>query len=281
MKISIVTPSFNQGRFIGRTLASVATQAGVDREHVVFDAGSTDETLEVLRGAQSPVRWVSEADRGQAHAVNKGIAATDGELIGWLNSDDLYLPGALSTVVAFFEAHPEVDVAYGDADHIDADDRAFEPYPTEDWSLEALQTRAILCQPATFFRRRTVERFGALDESLQYCMDYELWLRWSLAGASFARIPAKLAGSRLYADNKTLGSRVKVHAEINDMLKRTLGRVPDRWLVNYAFAAVQGSDARSAPNRLAVLREALAASRRWNGGAPGAGFWWRLARRAP
>lgn len=271
MKVSVVTPSYNQGRFIGRTLASVASQQGVAHEHVVFDAKSTDETLEVLRAAGDTVRWVSEKDRGQADAVNKGIRATDGDVIGWLNSDDLYYPGALKAVADFFAAHPGIDVVYGNADHVDLEDRAFEDYPTEDFDLERLKDRSFICQPACFFRRSTVERFGALDDSLQYAMDYELWLRWAKAGAKFARLPAKLAGSRLYADNKTLGARVKVHAEINDMMKRTFGRVPDRWLVNYAYASLEAGGGK--PGKLAVARAAIEASKRWNGEVPGAGFW--------
>lgn len=273
MKVSVVTPSYNQGRFLARTLASVAAQQGVEHDHVVFDAASTDETLEVLRAAGPSVRWVSEKDRGQAHAVNKGIAASDGEIIGWLNSDDLYYPGALAAVVDYFERHPDVDVVYGEADHVDLDDRAFEAYPTEDWDFEALTQRSFICQPAAFFRRSTVERFGPLDDSLQYAMDYELWLRWGKAGARFARIPAKLAGSRLYADNKTLGARVKVHAEINDMLGATLGRVPERWLFNYAYAKVDSLQPAPRWRRLAALQEAIAASRRWNGERPRAVFW--------
>jgi glycosyltransferase involved in cell wall biosynthesis len=101
MKVSVVTPSYNQGRFIERTLQSVASQArpGLEIEHVVFDGGSTDETVEVLRSFEPAVRWVSEPDNGQTDAVNKGIRATSGEIIGWLNSDDVYYPGAIARIV--------------------------------------------------------------------------------------------------------------------------------------------------------------------------------------
>lgn len=239
MKVSIVTPSFNQGQFIERTLQSVASQTGAVIEHVVFDGGSTDNTVDILRRFSPPVRWVSEKDRGQAHAVNKGIRATDGEIIGWLNSDDIYYPGAIARVVAFFEANPEIDVVYGWADHIDLNDRAFEPYPTARWNFEHLKETCIICQPALFFRRRLVHEHGLLDESLSYCMDYEYWLRLGKAGVRFGYLEARLAGSRLYAENKTLGARVKVHREINDMFKRLFGRVPDKWLFNYAHAVVE------------------------------------------
>lgn len=129
MKVSVVTPSFNQGKFIKRTLESVAMQTGAEIVHIVFDGGSTDDTVDLLKRFGQGVKWVSEKDKGQTDAVNKGIRATDGEIIGWLNSDDIYYPGAIARVVAFFETHPEVDVVYGMADHIDLNDQAFEAYP--------------------------------------------------------------------------------------------------------------------------------------------------------
>jgi glycosyltransferase involved in cell wall biosynthesis len=270
MKVSIVTPSFNQGQFIERTLQSVADQTapGLEIEHVVFDGGSTDSTVEVLERFSPLVRWVSKKDRGQTDAVNQGISATDGEIIGWLNSDDIYYPDAVSRVAAFFEQNPDVDVVYGMADHIDLADQAFEAYPTEPWNFDRLKETCFICQPALFFRRRVVERHGLLDESLNYCMDYEYWLRLGKAGARFAYLEQKLAGSRLYADNKTLGSRVKVHREINEMFKKLFGKVPDRWLFNYAHAVVENNTDRDKSPRwfmLQLFASTVGAAWRWNG----------------
>lgn len=268
MKISVVTPSYNQGQFIGRTLESVASQQAVVVEHVIFDGGSSDATTSVLASFGHGIRWTSEPDRGQAHAVNKGLMATDGEIIGWLNSDDVYYPGALARVHAFFEANPDVDVVYGMADHIDINDTAFEEYPTEQWDPGRLTQTCFICQPALFMRRSVVSSHGLLDDSLQYCMDYEYWLRLARAGVRFAYLPEKLAGSRLYSENKTLGASIAVHREINQMFRRKFGHVPDDWLYKYAVVVVRSRvDAAGHPVRFA--REAsvrtLLASLRWNG----------------
>lgn len=268
MKFSIITPSYNQGQFIERTLRSVAAQQGADVEHLVFDGGSSDNTVDVLKSATPAVRWVSERDEGQAHAVNKGLNASDGEIIGWLNSDDIYYPDAISHIAAFFEAHPDVDVVYGKACHIDADDRVIEFYSTEPWDMKRLRTWCFICQPALFFRRSVVDRFGLLDESLRYCMDYEYWLRIGAAGAKFAFLEEVLAGSRLHPATKTLGESVEAHAEICDMLKRKLGKVPNRWLIAYANTVVERRyPKRHYPRWAAVKRAtaALLAAFRWNG----------------
>lgn len=271
MKISIVTPSLNQARFIGRTIASVANQQGVDLEHVVVDGGSTDGTLDILRGLGTSVRWVSEPDRGQSHAINKGIHDTDGEIVGWLNSDDVYLPGALRHVVKSFSSLPGVDVVYGMANHINEEGEPFEAYPTRAWDFNLLRERCFICQPAAFLRRTALDRFGDLNEALHYCMDYEYWLRLGMGGAKFAYLERFLAESRMYPENKTLRDRVALHQEVNDMFRYLFGHVPDRWILAYAYVKLKsgalGSDSPFLRPFL-WLREVGRASRQWNGSVP-------------
>src|SRR5215471_15653998 len=132
--IGIVTPSLNQGRYIRKAMASVLSQKVQSLEYVVIDGGSTDETLDLLRSFEAKLRWVSEPDRGTADAINKGFKLVGGDILGWLNSDDLYYEGALETVQEFFEKSPDVDLVYGDANHIDENGNFIEKYPTESWS---------------------------------------------------------------------------------------------------------------------------------------------------
>lgn len=256
--VSIVTPSYQQGGFLARTLESVAMQ-DCALEHIVMDGGSTDGTLEILERWRDRITFTSARDGGQTAAINAGLSIARGEILGYLNSDDVYYPGAIASAVAAFESDPSIDVVYGDADHIDGADRVIGAYPTEEWSLERLRLVCFLCQPAVFFRRSVIERFGAFDENLHYCMDYEYWLRLALRGARFAHIPVKLAGSRLHGDAKTFRSQKQAHVEILDMLKRHVGRVPDSWLSNYACA---GTESR---NVARVALGSVVAAFRWNG----------------
>jgi glycosyltransferase involved in cell wall biosynthesis len=277
LSFSIVTPSMNQVRFVERTLRSVLDQGYQPLEYVVCDGGSTDGSRAILTSYADRVNVVSEPDGGQAAAVNKGIRLTSGEVIGWLNSDDVYLPGALASVAAYFESNPAVDVVYGDGQLIDADDRVVGTYYTEPWHPARLAQRCFLCQPAVFLRRRVVERYGGLDERLHYCLDYEYWLRLAAAGARFAYVPTNLAAARLYPETKTMGAPLAVHHEINTMLRERLGRVPDSWLLNEAHTLVElrrSTGLRSdrlrelVPYGAEVVAMAARLSWRWNGSVP-------------
>lgn len=237
--ITIITPSYQQGQFLERTLQSVLSQGVPDLEYLVMDGGSRDESVSILKRYASSLSWWSEQDQGQAHAVNKGLVRASADIIGWLNSDDVYFPGALQTVLQFFARHPEVDVVYGNADHIDLQDKVIAPYPVEPWDLKRLTQTCILSQPAVFFRKRVLSMAGLLDESLHFCMDYEFWLRLGLQGATFAYLPVVLAGSRLHAATKTLSAPAAAHREAVMMLHQKLGYAPARWLLNWAVCEVK------------------------------------------
>ncbi|MBW4483587.1 MAG: glycosyltransferase [Tildeniella torsiva UHER 1998/13D] len=237
LTFSVVTPSYQQGCFIERTIKSVLAQ-NVDFEFVVMDGGSKDETLDVLDTYSDRLIWVSEVDAGQADAVNKGIEKATGDIIAWINSDDIYYPGALEKVKDIFSRYSEVQVVYGKADWIGEKDEVLKAFPTEPWSYKRLKESCYLCQPAVFFRRSLVEKYGSLNKSLQYCMDYELWLRYG-EHTDFYFLSDKLAGSRMYASNKTMGQTLVAHAEINRMLENKLGVIPANWLLGYALVKVE------------------------------------------
>jgi glycosyltransferase involved in cell wall biosynthesis len=265
--VSIVTPSYQQAAFIERTLASVARQGG-DVEHIVMDGGSTDGTVEILERWRDRISFSSGRDGGQTAAINAGIARARGDVLAYLNSDDVYYDGAVAAAVEAFARDPSADVVYGDAVHIDAGDRIVGTYPTEEWSMERLKLVCFLCQPAVFFRRRVIERFGAFDARLDYCMDYEYWLRLGMRGARFVHIPMRLAASRVHDATKTRTRPRQVHEEINDMLRERIGSVPDNWLWNYAHAVLDARGVARSTDRSYLLRAAMLtaiAAFRWNG----------------
>ena len=233
----MVTPSYNQGKYIRRTIDSVLSQNVEDLEYIVMDGGSNDETVNILKEYGDLIIWKSEKDKGQTDAVNKGIKMAHGDIIGWLNSDDIYYPDAIKKVLEVFQKHPEINVVYGNANHIREDDSFIEEYYTEDFNYERLKDICFICQPSLFFRKKVVDQYGYLDEKLQYCMDYDYWLRLG-KGEQFYRLNELIAGSRLYDDNKTLGSRRKVHEEMLKMQEKNLGKAAEKWIYNLAHVIV-------------------------------------------
>jgi glycosyltransferase involved in cell wall biosynthesis len=219
----------------------VLTQSYPAIEYIVMDGGSTDETVSILREYTGRLAWVSERDRGQAHAINKGWRRARGTIVAYLNSDDVYLPGAVERAVAAFQEDPEAGVVYGEGYHVDEHGAVLERYPTEPFNMSRLEETCFICQPTTFLRRELVEQVGYLDESLQYCLDYDLWIR---AGRlrRFVFISHYLAHSRLHADTKTLGQRVPAHAETMKMVRRHFGYVPPKWVYAYAHAVLGPRD---------------------------------------
>jgi glycosyltransferase involved in cell wall biosynthesis len=203
--VSIVTPSFNQAAFLEETLRSVLEQDYEPIEYVVVDGGSTDGSVEIVRRYEDRLAWwTSEPDRGQAHAINKGFARSNGEYLGWLNSDDTLLPGAISRLVAALERDPGLALVYGDAVWLDESSRELGPLRAREWGLRAMSRSgsAHLLQPASLWRRETWERVGPLDESLHYVFDTAFFLRMAAMGRA-RHLPEPLAGYRLHPASKT------------------------------------------------------------------------------
>ncbi len=245
MKISVIVPSFNQAAYLPATLDSLAAQNYPDLEVLIHDGGSTDGSVDILRSHPAHFRWVSELDGGQADAINRGLQAATGDVLAYLNSDDIYYPGALGRVAAYFSAHPDCLVLYGDAHHLHADGSIMEDYYTEPWNYCRLQEVCFLCQPAVFWRREVIERCGLLDDTLHFALDYDYWLRVGKL-TDFHHLSGQfLAGSRLHADTKTLGQRVRAHREILQVVLRH-GAPPaavKRWLQHLAHYEAEAAAA--------------------------------------
>jgi glycosyltransferase involved in cell wall biosynthesis len=184
VSFSIVTPCLNAEATIGEALRSVREQGYEPLEHVVVDGGSTDRTMEIVKGAGEHVRWISEPDRGLSDAMNKGIAMARNDVVGWLNADDLYLPGALQRVAAAFEARPDALWVTGRCLIIDADGNEIRRGVTRykdallrRWSFPLFLTQNFVSSPATFVRRRAFDLVGGFQERFRYSMDYDVWLK--------------------------------------------------------------------------------------------------------
>ncbi len=239
MRLSIVIPSYNQAPFIRATLDSVLSQSCPDIEVLVFDGGSEDGTIPILESYGEKIEWISQKDGGQADAINQGLRCATGDILTYLNSDDVHLPDALKTVTNHFEAHPECVALYGDAWHLHEDGSIMESYYTEPWSYPRLFDVCYLCQPAVFWRHEVTERFGFFDDTLRYAPDYDYWLRVGREIDFFYLEGAYLAGSRLHQATITLKHRVPVHHEILQVAMRHSLRPPYRWLMNLASVIVE------------------------------------------
>ncbi len=182
--ISIVTPSYNQGKFIRHTIDSILDQNYPNLEYIVIDGGSTDETISILKSYGKRIRWESKKTKGQTDAINQGIRKTKGEIVAYLNSDDIYLPNSLFTIGRYFMNHPEAQWVTGDYYITDAIGNKIQSYIAtyKTWlrkfpSKNVLSVANYIIQPSTFWRRSAMEKIGDFDESLRYCMDLDYWFK--------------------------------------------------------------------------------------------------------
>lgn len=227
--IAIITPSLNQGMFIEETLKSVLSQDYPNIEYRVIDGGSTDDTLAVLKRYGDRIKWISEPDRGQSAAINKGMSqVADTTYVGWLNADDLLLPNGLASMASFLDQHPACVAVFGKAYIIDDKGNRIGQYPTKPFNKKEFAVHCTISQPASLIRRSAWETVGGLDESIQRCMDYDLWWRLSRIG-EIGYLDQFVASSRDHVRSKTRTQRKEVNEEAVSILLRHWGMVPRNW----------------------------------------------------
>lgn len=235
MKFSIITPSYNQGRFLHDCIGSVLSQRGVELEHIVVDACSTDGTRDVLASYPHLI-WTSERDEGMSDGINKGFAKASGDWLMWLNCDDFLQPGALAKVAEFIKKHPDADVVHGDCEYIQEDKTPIRrKYDTEVDEWDLLFVGCIIPSTSAFYRREIIASGNLLDTSYKNCMDWEFYLRLVRGGYRYAYLPELLAAFRWYEESTTSknwqrmideGIRAQRHHIAERSLPEVLGKTP-------------------------------------------------------
>lgn len=238
--VSVVMPSLNQARYIDAAIDSVLEQDYPDLELVIADGGSEDGTVALLKSRQaatnSRLRWFSRRDSGPAQAVNTALTQVRGTIVGWLNSDDLYAPGAVLRAVDALQANPTWLMVYGHGQHVDGNGQPLHDYPTllPPAPVAQFSEGCFICQPTVFFQRSVSVLLGKLDESLKTAFDFDYWLRAFMAFPDrIGFVDALQAYSRLHEDCITLRMRRTVALEGMQVLARHLGSAPKEWLLTY------------------------------------------------
>jgi glycosyltransferase involved in cell wall biosynthesis len=228
MKFSIVTPSYNQGKYIETTIKSVLNQNHPNYEYIIIDGVSSDNTTEVIAKYHSKIaKYISEPDQGQTDAINKGFTHATGDIYAYLNSDDYYFEDTLEKVNGIFEKHPEVDVVYGDCVFTDLDGN-YVRYFSEIWEYypkKLLNNSNFIMQPSTFWRKEVFEEYGPFDMNLHYGFDWAFWCELTKNNCKFYRVHEVLSANRVYAETKTNsggGKRLAELRSINSRYKTTL-----------------------------------------------------------
>lgn len=238
-RISIVTPSYGQGSYIERTLLSVLDQKYPDLEYVVQDGGSRDETVQVLEAYSDRLAsWQSLSDNGQSDAINKGFSRTSGDIMAWLNSDDLLLPGSLARVEKAFRENPDIDVIYGNRLLIDENDREIGRWIIPGHDAKVLSWADYIPQETLFWRRSIWEKCGSrIDDTFRFAMDWDLLVRFRDAGAKFLHIPEFMGAFRIHEQQKTSAVISEIGFQEMDRIRlRTLGKVPGQREIRWATA---------------------------------------------
>ena len=233
MRISIVTPSFNQGEFIEQTIRSVIEQDYSDVEHIIVDGGSTDGTVSIL-SRYPHLRWKSERDAGQSNAINKGFQESTGQVLAWINSDDYYESNIFGSIVGYFEAHPDCMILYGDITYVRKDGEFLKRTSGDILNYDNLvRSPDIVRQPSSFWRRSLLDEIGSLDEDLHIVMDFDFFLR-AAKRYKFHYLSRNLSFYRSYGENKTGSSRIRQTYEILKVFRKQgirLNRLRIRYLL--------------------------------------------------
>jgi glycosyltransferase involved in cell wall biosynthesis len=251
-KVSIVTPSYNQVRFLEQTLLSVLNQDYPNLEYIVIDGGSTDGSLDVIKKYQDRIDyWVSEPDAGQSHAINKGLREATGDVVAWLNSDDLYFPDAVSRAAKEFQQNKNLALFYGNCVFIDENGRFIRYFTeVEDWNEVRLRNYSdFIMQPTTFFSREKLHQAGFLDERLDYGMDWDLWCRLAQTGDVYYG-NGMIAANRDYKDTKTNNGSWK---RLQELLTINLRHMTGIW--PHAFFGFCGTELRQKAESAEFLYE--------------------------
>lgn len=226
-KVSVVTPSFNQGNFIEQTILSVLNQDYSNIEYIVIDGGSKDSTVDVIKKYERKIKyWISEKDNGQTDAINKGLKLATGDILCYLNSDDLLLPGAISFVVDLFQERPEVDIIYGCTKMVDQNRNILLERHDNDFDFSMLLYGInYIQQPSTFWKLRVTQAIGYFDESLHYNMDYEYWLRAAYNKNRFKYVDVFLSEYRLHLSSKSVMNSKDIYKE-RRLIRRKYSKIP-------------------------------------------------------
>ena len=235
-RIAIVTPSYNHARFLNATIESVLSQNYPNLHYHVQDGASGDGTLELLKNRGDRISWRSEPDNGQSHAINLGFAGVDCDIMAYLNSDDVLLPGTLARVANFFRARPDVDIVYGHRVFIDSDGLEIGRAVLPAHHGKTLQYADYIPQETMFWRRRVWHSLKLIDEGFQYALDWDFILRAQAAGFSFARLPRFLACFRVHDEQKTAATYDGGLKEMQALRLQYLGFAPSQLEIRRAIA---------------------------------------------
>lgn len=250
--VSIVSPSFNQARYLEEAMQSVLAEEYSQLEYIIIDGGSKDGSVDLIkRYTDRLAYWSSEPDRGQADALNKGLSRARGKYMAWLNADDRMKPNAAREAVSFLEAHPEVGMVYGDAEFIDANGRVIGRFASRQTDYRRLLRGYVhIPQQAAFWRAELWQQVGPLDPSLSFAMDYDLWVR--LAKISKLKyLPRPWAQFRLHADSKTIQNDMRAWEDMLKVYRREGGSffsiiVAKFWLRRLLFPLIRARRSRLA-----------------------------------